>query len=97
VVNDMVLPSGVLEPGSLVASRNLDGRHPQAFWISTGRDCRSGWQVACRHAHANPSWDVVAHSPGAFMHVAIHKGARVACRPLLTGALSPEAEARLAR
>jgi hypothetical protein len=97
VINDMVLPSGVLEPGSLVVSRNLGGRRPQAFWVSTGRNCRSCWQVARRHAHANPSWDVVAHSPDAFMHLAIHKAARVACRPLPTGALSPEVKARLAR
>jgi hypothetical protein len=86
VVNDMVLSSGSLNEATLSSGRNLSGRRPQAFRVSTGRDCCSGWQVAWRHAHTNPSSGVVAHSPGVFMHVAIHKAARVACRPWLTGA-----------
>lgn len=97
MVNDMVLPSGVLEPAAL---------SPQEIWaVAVHR--RSGFPQDVTVAHAGksravmhmrtPYWGVVAHSSDAFMHVAIHKAARVACRLLPTGALSPAAKARLAR
>jgi NTP pyrophosphatase (non-canonical NTP hydrolase) len=88
VVNEMVLSSGSLNEATLSPRRNLSGRRPQAFRVSTERDCRSGCQVTRSHAHANSSDDVVPHRLGAFMHVAIHKAVRLACRPWLTGSLA---------
>ena len=42
----------------------------------------SSWLASTRpHAHVIPSADAVPHSLGEFMHVAIHKKPRVACRP----------------
>jgi hypothetical protein len=54
---------------------------PQGLFVCTGCAGSPGWEVGVGHAQAAVSGDVVSHSSRAFVHVAIHKLVRVACRP----------------